>query len=77
MLDLLKWLPGSRTYILAVVALVMALLLQADSQGIFTMGPMLRLMLTLGLTMVVPLLPIYLRKAITNLDRGKKGLMPK
>ncbi len=77
MFDILKWLPGSRTYILAVAALVMALLLQANAQEIITLGPMLTLILTLGLTLVVPLLPLYLRKAITNLDRGKKGLMPK
>lgn len=77
MLDLLKWLPGSRTYILAVTALLAALLLQADSQDIFTLAPMLRLGLIMLLTVIGPLLPVYLRKAITNLDRGQKGLMPK
>ena len=77
MLDILKWMPGSRTYILAVLALAMALLLQADSQGLFTLAPMLRLVLTLGLTLVIPLVPIYIRKAITNMERTKNGLMPK
>ena len=77
MFDILKWAPGSRTYLLAVLALIMALLLQADSQGMFTLAPMLRMALTLGLTLVVPLVPIYIRKAITNMDRGQKGLLPK
>ena len=77
MIDIVKWLPGSRTYILAGLALVMALLLQADSQGLFTLAPMLRMVLTLGLTLVIPLVPIYIRKAITNMERSKNGLMPK
>ena len=77
MLDIVRWLPGSRTYILAVLALVMALLLQADSQKMFTLAPMLKMVLTLGLTLVVPLVPIYIRKAITNMERSKNGLMPK
>ena len=77
MLDILRWLPGSRTYILAVLALVMALLLQAGAQGLITLAPMLEMGLTLGLTLVVPLVPIYIRKAITNMERSKNGLMPK
>ena len=77
MLDLLKWLPGSRTYILSGLALVMALLLQGEAQGVFTLNPMLEMVLTLGLTLVIPLVPIYIRKAITNMERTNKGLMPK
>ena len=77
MLDIVRWLPGSRTYILAVLALVMALLLQAGAQGLITLAPMLEMGLTLGLTLVVPLVPIYIRKAITNMERSKNGLLPK
>ena len=77
MIDIVKWLPGSRTYILAGLALVMGLLLQADSQDLFTLAPMLKMVLTLGLTLVIPLVPIYIRKAITNMERTNKGLMPK
>ena len=56
---------GHRTYTLSVVALVCALLIQADSQGIFELAPMLRLILTMVLTIIVPMLPIFIRKAIT------------
>ena len=58
------FLPGSRTYTLSVLALIVALLLQADAQGIFTLAPMLKLTLTMALTLIVPLVPIYIRKAI-------------
>jgi len=58
------FLPGKRTYILSILAMIMAVLLQADSHGIFTLAPMLRLMIMMILTIIVPMLPIYLRKAI-------------
>ena len=58
------FLPGNRTYTLSVTALTVALLLQADAQGIFTLAPMLKLTLTMALTLIVPLVPIYIRKAI-------------
>ena len=57
---------GHRTYTLSVVALVCALLIQADSQGIFDLAPMLRLILTMVLTIIVPLLPVFIRKAIES-----------
>ena len=65
---------GHRTYVLSVVALVCALLIQADSQGIFELAPMLRLILTMILTIIVPMIPVFIRKAIaaavrTELDR--------
>lgn len=55
---------GSRTYTLSVVALICALLIQADSQGIFELAPMLRLVLTMALTIIAPMLPVFIRKAI-------------
>ena len=58
------FLPGNRTYTLSMLALVIALLLQADAQEIFTLAPMLKLTLTMALTLIVPLVPIYIRKAI-------------
>lgn len=56
--------PGNRTYILSVIALIMAVLLQADTQGIFVLAPMLRLIIVMILTIVVPMLPVFIRKAI-------------
>ena len=58
------FLPGKRTITLSVVAGILAVLLQADAQGVFTMAPMIKLMLNLGLTLALPLIPIYLRKGI-------------
>ena len=55
---------GSRTYTLSVVALICALLIQADSQGIFELAPILRLALVMILTIIVPMLPVFIRKAI-------------
>lgn len=58
--------PGNRTFILSGLALILAMLLQADSQGIFELAPLLRLMVTFALTLIVPLLPVFIRKAISD-----------
>ncbi len=63
--------PGTRTYILSVVALVSALLLQSHAQGVLVLAPMIKLTLAFLLTVVTPLLPIYIRKAIAAMESGK------
>lgn len=63
--------PGTRTYILAGVALVSALLLQAHAQGVLELAPMVNLILTFVLTVVLPLVPVYIRKAIAAMESGK------
>ncbi len=63
--------PGTRTYILSGVALVSALLLQAHAQGVLALAPMIKLTLTLLLTVVAPLVPVYIRKAIAAMEAGK------
>ncbi len=63
--------PGTRTYILSGVALVIALLLQAHAQGVLALAPMIKLTLVLILTAVTPLVPIYIRKAIAAMEAGK------
>jgi hypothetical protein len=60
------FLPGKRTISLSIVACIIAVLLQADAQGIFNIAPMLKLTLNLGLSLVIPMIPIYLRKGIQN-----------
>ena len=60
--------PGMRAYVLAGVALVSALLLQANAQGVLAMAPMLKLTLAFILTVVAPLLPVYIRKAIAAIE---------
>ncbi len=63
------FLPGSRTYTLSVAALLVALLLQGDAQGVFNLAPMLKLTLTMVLTIIVPLVPVYIRKAIQSTQK--------
>jgi len=60
------FLPGKRTISLSIVACIIAVLLQADSQGIFHIAPLLKLSLSLVLSLVVPMIPIYLRKGIQS-----------
>ena len=63
--------PGTRTYILAGVALASALLLQANAQGVLVLAPMIKLTLAFILTVVTPLVPVYIRKAIAAIEAGK------
>ena len=56
--------PGNRTYILSALALLCAVLLQGDAQGVYTLAPMLRITLTMALTLILPLVPVFIRKAI-------------
>lgn len=65
--------PGMRTYILSGVALVSALLLQAHAQGVLALAPMLKLTLAFILTVVAPLLPVFIRKAIAAIKEGNKS----
>lgn len=58
------FLPGSRTYTLSVLALLIGMLLQADSQGLFHLAPILRMMLVMALTVIAPLIPVMIRKAL-------------
>lgn len=60
------WIKGQRTIVLSVVAGLVAVLLQADYQGIFSLSPLLKLVMQFGLTLILPLIPIYLRKGIDN-----------
>jgi len=60
------FLPGMRTYTLSVLAFIFAIILQADFQGIIELMPMMKLGLGMALAAILPLLPIFIRKAITN-----------
>lgn len=63
--------PGTRTYILAGVALTSALLLQANAHGVLVLAPMIKLTLAFILTVVTPLVPVYIRKAIAAIEADK------
>ena len=63
---------GYGTYGLSVLACVLALLLQADSQEIVSLAPMLKLIFTFTLTLMLPLIPVFLRRAIESINTKKK-----
>ena len=65
--------PGTRTYILSGVALVSALLLQAQAQGVLVLAPMVKIILTFVLTIVLPLVPVYIRKAIAAIEEPRSA----
>jgi len=58
------FLPGNRTYTLSVAALILALLVQGDSQGFIELAPILKMACTMLLTIIVPMVPIFIRKAL-------------
>ena len=61
--------PGTRTYILSAVALVSALLLQAHAQGVLALAPLVKLTLAFILTVVAPLIPVFIRKAVEAIEQ--------
>jgi len=67
------FLPGKRTITLSIFCGIIGVLLQADAQGLFVIAPIIKLMLNLGLTLALPMIPIYLRKGIQSaLNEGAK-----
>ncbi|MFC1484590.1 hypothetical protein ACFL5M_06240 [Candidatus Neomarinimicrobiota bacterium] len=65
--------PGTRTYILSGIALVSGLLLQAHAQGVLELAPLVKLTLTFILTVVLPLVPVAIRKAIAAMNAEAKA----
>jgi Na+/H+-dicarboxylate symporter len=65
--------PGTRTYILSGIALVSGLLLQAHAQGVLELAPLVKLTLTFILTVVLPLVPVAIRKAIAAMNVEAKA----
>ncbi len=64
--------PGQRTYILSALGLMLAMLLQADAQDAINLAPMVKSAISLALTVIVPLVPVYIRKAIANAQHEAK-----
>ncbi len=67
MLTLFK--PGTRTYLISIIAMLCAMLLQAHTQGLIALNPLIKLTLTFGLTIMMPMIPIFLRQAIASLKK--------
>jgi len=62
----LIWAPGKRTITLSVFACILGVLIQADSQGILHLAPMIKLVFNMGLALVLPMIPVFLRKGIND-----------
>ena len=60
------FLPGKRTITLSIFCALIAVILQADAQGLLNLLPMFKLILNLGLTLALPMIPIYLMKGIQS-----------
>lgn len=56
--------PGNRTYTLSAVVLLCAILLQANAEEIIHLAPILKLIVTMILTLTAPLVPVFIRKAL-------------
>ena len=68
-------LVGYRTYISSAIVGILAVLLQADSQGILVLAPLVKITFSLGLAILLPTIPVFLRKAIDeslNKNKDKK-----
>ena len=63
---LLVGVVGYRTYIVSALCGIFAILIQADSQGAINLAPLVKLMFEFGLTIMLPLVPIFLRKGIED-----------
>lgn len=59
---------GYRTYLSSILVLAAAVVLQGHAQGFYTLDSHTRVILMYALTIIAPLVPVYLRKAIANLD---------
>jgi len=72
-MKLLSMLTGYRTYIISALCGIVAILLQADSQGILHLAPLVELTMNFLLVIMLPFIPIFLRKGIEDtLNKGKK-----
>ncbi len=60
-----------RTYLLSFLVLAAAVVLQGHAQGFYPLDPRTRVTLMYALTILAPLVPVYLRKAVANLDIRK------
>jgi len=65
--------PGTRTYTLSGMVLVSALLLQAHAQGVLTLAPMVKISLSFFLTILTPLVPVFIRKALATMKENQHG----
>ena len=70
---MIGFLTGYRTYIVSALCGVLAILIQADAQGVFVLAPLVKLTFNFLLVIMLPFIPIFLRKGIEDtLNKGKK-----
>lgn len=65
-------LVGYRTYIVSALCGIMAIMIQADVQGVLNLAPMVKLCMEFGLVVLLPFVPIFLRRGIEDMLNKKK-----
>ena len=60
------FLPGKRTITLSIFCGILAVIMQADSQGLLHLAPMLKISVNMLFSLAIPFVPVYLRKAYQN-----------
>jgi len=71
---LLVGVVGYRTYIVSALCGILAILIQADAQGIIVLAPLVKLTFEFGLVIALPFIPVFLRKGIEDaLSKEKKA----
>lgn len=72
MVGLLSSLVGYRTYIVSALCGILAILIQADTQNVINLSPLIKLFFEFGLVIMLPFIPVFLRKGINDVLGGQK-----
>lgn len=65
---MLSILVGYRTYIVSAIAGICAILLQLDADTAINLAPAMEMFLTLIMYLMLPLVPVFMRKAIEKMQ---------
>ena len=60
------FLPGKRTITLSIFCGILAVIIQADAEGMLHLAPMLAITIKMLFTLALPFIPVYLRKGYQN-----------
>ncbi len=69
--NVLLFKSGNRTFIVSGLLLICALVLQGHSEGLYTLSPFIKMAFTFTMTALLPLVPVYIRKAIKSIASRK------
>ena len=60
---------GYRTYIFSGLALLFTMVITGSAEGVFELAPFTLMICKMGLAAVLPLIPIFMRKAIEDMKK--------